>query len=275
MRPLALFCTLTGVLFTAPLPAQTPAAKRSKPGSIFWTSKAAGVTYRWTEKDLTATVGAAGTPSYSVARALKKEFGKPEADNGYSSYEVSFQPLSAIGTLLSYERDDYWDGGAHPSGNESFVTLDVHDPKHPLKVTDLFNAAEIRQALLSDPIVQRILTRDKIAPPPTLNGLVKALAIKEFGGEEDCKYSFPENLLSDFAFHHIENGKVAVRFLLPHGAEIYRFQNTQLGILLPIPAKWKTAFTQAANGSAGAMMASLQKVGKDKKSSVVLQGHPE
>lgn len=275
MRTLALFCTLSGVLLTAQLPAQTPTAKRAKPGSVFWTSKADGVIYRWTEKDLTATVGAAGTPSYSVAHALKKEFGKPEADNGYSSYEVSFQPLSAVGSLLSYERDDYWDGGAHPSGNESFVTLDVRNPKHALKLTDLFDAAQIRQALLSDPVVQHVLTRDRIAPPPTLNGLVKALAIKEFGGDEDCKYGFPENLLSDFAFHHIENGKVAVRFLIPHGAEIFRFQNTQLGILLPVPATWKAAFSQAANGSAGAMMASLQKIGKDKKSSLVLQGHAE
>ena len=215
LRSLPLLFTLSGVLLSAPLLAQTPGAKPAPTGSVYWTGKAAGVTYRWTDQDLTATLDSSGKVAYSVVQALKKEFGKPDPENGYSYYEVTFLPLSAVGSLFSYERDDYWDGGAHPSGGESFVTVDARHPTRYLKLNDLFDAAQIRQALLSDPIVQHVLTREKIAPPPSLEGLVKALEGKEFGGEGDSMYSFPGGMLSDFAFHHIENGKVAVRILLP------------------------------------------------------------
>lgn len=272
MRPLCF--ALMGLLLTVPLQAQPPAKKRAATGEVFWATKVDGVRYRWSDRDLTATIDLGGKPLYSVARALKKEFGKPDPDAGNAEYEVSFAPLSVVGSLLSYERDDYWTGGAHPSGNESFVTIDVRKPGRAVKLTDLFDAKDIRQALLSDSIVQHVLTREKIAPPPTLAGLLKALAIKEFGGEEDSTYCFPENMLSDFAFHHIENGKVAVRFLMPHGAEIYRFQNTQIGILLPIPSRWKTAMTQAASGRSGVMMPGLASARKNHQSTLVLQGHP-
>jgi hypothetical protein len=271
LRTLPVLFALVGVFLSAQLRAQTPAKKQPASGAAFWTGKAGGVTYRWTDQDLTATIGTAGKPAFSVVQALKKEFGKPDADNGYSYYEVTFLPLSAVGSLLSYERDDYWDGGAHPSGWESFVTVDVHNPAQHLKLTDLFDAAQIRQALLSDPIVQHVLTREKIAPPPTLEELAKALSGKEFGGERDGMYSFPENLLSDFAFHHVENGKVAVRLLLPHGSEIFRFHHTQLGLLLPIPAARKSALLAAASGEAGSMMQAMQRVTRNNKVSVVLQ----
>lgn len=271
MRTLSLVIFLSGVSLAAQLPAQTPAAKGPAAGSVFWTSQAGGVKYRWTDQDLTATTAGAGKPAFSVVKALKQEFGKPNGDNGYTYYEVTFMPVSAVGPLLSYERDDWWDGGAHPAGGESFVTVDVRSPGRPVLLTDLFDAAQIRQALLSDPIVQHVLTREKIAPPPTLEGLAKALVGKEFGGENDMMYSFPEGLLSDFSFHHLEKGKVAVRLLLPHGSEIFRFHHTQLGLLLPIPASRKTAFQQAGSSEAGAMMQSLQRVKHSAKSSVVLQ----
>jgi hypothetical protein len=276
LRTLSLVFTIVGIVAGISLFAQTPAGKKPAAGSAYWSVKTGGVTYHWTDEDLTAAIGSTPMPAFSVVHALKKEFGKPDADNGYSYYEVTFLPLAAVGSLLSYERDDYWDGGAHPSGWESYVTVDVHNPTQHLKLTDLFDATLIRQALLSDPIVQHVLTREKIAPPPTLEGLVKALASKEFGGEGDSMYSFPDGMLNDFAFHHIENGKVAVRLLLPHGSEINRFHHTQLGLLLPLPERWKSALTQAASGESGALMQSLQRVTRNHRSTVVLQekGHP-
>ncbi len=276
MRTLPLTPMLSCLLLPCQLQtqAQTHATVKHKPvGSVYWFGQAGGYTERWTARDLTAIDGSTGKSVYSVMRTLKQEFGTPNADNGYTFYEVTFWPLSTVGTLLSYERDDWWDGGAHPSGNEIFQTVDLRHPTRPVKLTDLFDAGQIRQALLSDPIVQHILTREKIAPPPTLEGLVKALANKEFDGERDGMYSFPAGLLSDFAFHHAENRKVAVRFLLPHGSEIFRFHHTQLGLLLPIPDTWKSAFRQAATGKSGAMMQSLQKITRGRKSTVTLQEH--
>ena len=263
--------TLAGLLLTVSLQAQSPPADKHKPvGSLYWSGHTGGYAYRWTERDLTATADSSGKPVFSVARAVKQAFGKPDADNGYTFYEVTFWPLSTVGTLLSYERDDWWDGGAHPSGNETFETVDMRNPTRPVKLTDLFDAGQIHRALLADSIVQHVMTRDKIAPPPTLDELVKALAGKEFSGEMDGMYSFPEGLLTDFAFHHIENGKVAVRFLLPHGSEIFRFHHTQLALLLPIPAALKSAFLQAA-GKSGMMMQSLQRTTRGRKSTLTLQ----
>jgi hypothetical protein len=274
LRTLPLLCTLACLLSSVALRAQTPAPRKAAAKAVFWSGQADGVRFQWTDRDLTATVGGAAKPAFSIVRMLKKEFGKPEPDNGYSIYEVAFFPLSAVGSLLSYERDDYWDGGAHPSGNESFETIDARRPGRKVKLTDLFDAAQIRRALLADPVVQRVLTREKIAPPPTLDGLIKALANKQFGGEDDGKYSFPQGLLYDFSFHHVENGKVAVRFLLPHGYEIYRFQHTQLALLLPIPPQLKSAFTQAAAGRAGALTRSLQRVtAKHESSLTLLESH--
>jgi hypothetical protein len=228
---------------------------------------------RWTDGDLAAMRTGSTRPVYSVAAALKREFRKPDVDNGFSYYAVAFTPRSVVGTLLSYERDDYWDGGAHPSGSETFVTVDLNSPQHPVKLTDLFPAEEIRRALLADRIVTHVLAREKIAAPATLEGLIKALAEKEFGGEDDMMFSFPEDLLGDFVFHHVEGGKVAVRLLLPHGTEIYRFRNTELGLLLPIPARLRSAFSQAAMGKAGALMQTLQRITNGKQSTVVLLEH--
>ena len=274
MRMLSLLVALSGWILTFSLGAQaqaSSAAKHNSAKAVYWSSRSEGIIYRWTEQDLTAIV--MGKPVFSVASLLKKEFGKQDADDVLTFYEVTFWPVSVVGPFLSYERDDYWDGGAHPSGGETFVSVDTRDPKQHLKLTDLFEAASIRGALLSDPIVQHILTREKIAPPPTLEGLVKALSNKAFGGEMDGMFRFPNEFLDDFAFHHIENGKIAVRFLLPHGSEINRFHHTQLGLMLPIPARWKSAFLQASTGASGAMTPSLQKTAHGRKSSVILMDH--
>jgi hypothetical protein len=231
--------------------------------------------FRWNDRDLTATNKATGKSSYSVSEAVKREFGKPDPDDVVTQYDVSFAPLSVVGPYLSYQRNDSWEGGAHPSGNERFVTVDVRNPKRPVRLTDMFAAEDIRRALLQDAVVRRILRREKIAPPATLQGLIKALANRQFGGEDDFMYVFPANLLENFAFHHVENGRVAVRFLLPHGAEIYRFRNTQIGILLPIPDRLKAAFAQASGPKNGTLMKALQQTAGDRWTNVILRGRPD
>lgn len=252
------------VLLTARVEAQN--------SPVYWSGRAGGYEYRWTARDLTATSRASEKVAYSVAAALKGEKGNraPDAVEPEDHYEVSFFPLSVVGSLLSYERDYYWEGGAHPSGYESFVTVDVRQPGKRVRITDLFPAAQVRRALLADGVVRRVLARERITPPPTLDGLIKALSFKQFGGDDDDMYVFPGTLLETFAFHHVENGKVAVRFLLPHGTEIYRFRHTQLGILLPIPARLKPAFSDAATGKSGALMQSLHRTTKNRNSSLVL-----
>jgi hypothetical protein len=250
-----LFVILSVMTCVARSPVQAQVAARR----INWTQRSSGYVFRWNDHDLRVTKAATGRPVYSVVETVKREVGKVAADDILTYYDVSFAPLSVVGPYLSYQRNDSWDGGAHPSGSERFVTVDVRDPKRRVKLTDLFPADVVRSALLKDAVVRRILRREKIAPPPTLDGLLKALANQQFGGEDDNMYLFPPDLLESFAFHHVEDGKVAVRFLLPHGSEIYRFRNTQVGVLLPVPAPLKTAFAQAATGKNGVLMQSLRR----------------
>lgn len=263
-----------GMAIVPPVAAQTGSAKGgTTPAKAYWAGSSGGFNYRWTANDLTATDAATKRTVFSLAQSLKREHKLDSAEvetRPEDHYQVSFLPTSVVGPLLSYERNDYWEGGAHPSGSSRFATVDVRSPKRLVRLTDLFPAAEIRQALLSDGVVRRVLTREKIAAPPTLEGLVKALAFNQFGGEDDDMYRFPENLLENFSFHHVENGKVAVRFLLPHGTEIYRFRVTQIGILLTIPARLQTAFAQASTGKSGALMQTLQKTPGNRASSLTM-----
>lgn len=231
--------------------------------------------FRWDERDLTATQASTGKPVYSVLESVKQEFRKSAPDDYLNYYDVSFAPLSVVGPYLSYQRKDSWSGGAHPSGDERFVTIDVRSPKRRVRLTDLFSAESVRAALLKDPVVQRVLHREKIAPPPTLDGLLKALINQQFGGDDDLMYFFPPHLLEDFAFYHVENGKVAVRFLLRHGSEVYRFRTTQLGLLLPIPGKLKTLFAQAAAGKNGVLMQSLKRSAGDRLTTSVLHNRKD
>ncbi len=205
MRCLPLLLVTSGFLLAARVEAQKPVSVprlpvtgQKMPDSVYWTRSCGGFVYRWTSADLTATNFATKKVSFSVAQALKNEFDKSDESGAASPgetatndhYEVSFVPLSIVGSLLSYERDDYWEGGAHPSGNESFVTVDVRKPGKPVRLTDLFPAGQIREALLKDRIVRRVLAREKITTPPTLDGLIKALAGTQFGGKYDDMYSF-------------------------------------------------------------------------------------
>ncbi len=255
-----------------PLLTGDPADPASAPVVVYWHGVSGGLQWRWTSDDITARNGA-GRLAYSVKRTLKQEAKVgAEHDTDVNSYwEVNCRMLSVVGSLLSYERDDYWEGGAHPSGSEAFIAFDASNPGKPLALTDLFPDAQILRALLADPIVQRVRKQANLKDTPATSAqLAKQLAEQTFDAADGINYSFPPDLLRDFAFHHIENGKVAIRFCLPHGSEIYRFHHTQLGILLPIPAALRPALTRASHRQEGYLMQDLPKIARTAQTKVVL-----
>jgi hypothetical protein len=71
---------------------------------------------------------------------------------------------------------------------------------------------------------------------------------------EDGRYYLPDDFLRHFAFHHVEGNKVAVRIGLSHGAEVWRGHLTQMGLLLPIPARLSRPLEAAAKGREGFLM---------------------
>jgi hypothetical protein len=70
-----------------------------------------------------------------------------------------------------------------------------------------------------------------------------------------------EAFLYAFAFHHLEEGKVAVRLGFEAETPACFEQLTQVGILLPIPEKVRVPLEQAASGKAGFLMADRNRVG--------------
>src|SRR2546423_8529618 len=154
---------------------------------------------------------------------------------------------------------------AHPGGETRFVAVDLSKPAgvrrgsdetllpgNVAKLTDYFPAGEIHKALMADPIMQKALAGKR---PRTLAELLKLIgeAFPTVAEDEKSCYMLDTDLLTRFAFHHVEGNKVAVRLGLS-GAGVCRYNLTQVGLLLPIPAALQQALAQAEAGSEGFLM---------------------
>jgi hypothetical protein len=245
---------------------------RAAGGKRFWSGTSGGYRWTWTEKDITAQPGG-GVQAFSLKRHLfPKGFGESELE-GMTSFTATAKPLSVVGSLLCIREDHYWEGGAHPSGSISYAAIDVAHPKRKLQLTDFFPDAQVRDALWADNIVHKTLVGGGVkGKPATARALEKALAIKYFGGEEGHTYCFTPDFLSQFSFHHLEGDRVAVRLCVPWGAEIYRFQSTEIGILLPVPASLRSQLQAAADGKAGFLTRQYAKRFEDQSATLLEVG---
>jgi hypothetical protein len=236
-----------GVLAAALGIASVVAAKPAAP-RVFWSGTSGGVRWTWTDGDITAAPGTVRVPRLSLKRHLFPD-GFPD---GYKFFSCTARPLSLFGPLLCYRRDDYWEGGAHPSGWISYGVVDARHPDHPPLVTEVFGEKNVRDALWNDPIIHKLAVQSSLkTEPATALELVKKLSGKTFGGEIDSKYAIPEGLLTEWSVHHLEGDKASVRLCVAWGTEIYRFQSTEIGLLLPVPASYREALAAASAGREG------------------------
>ncbi len=217
-------------------------------------------------RDVTAQVPGRRT-GFSVKQLLTP--GKDETSE-MDTLEIKAKPLSLVGSVLSLRRDDYWDGGAHPSGAIEYYALDPTRLRARLTLTDLFPDRDVVRALWADPIVRRSLTKAGVqSPPATAAALERKLEDQSFGGEEGSKYGYGKDFLKGFSFHHLEGDRVAVRLCVSWYTEIYRFNSTEIGILLPIPARLRAAFQSAAAGREGFLTRSLPPALKGKEAFLI------
>lgn len=241
---------------------------RPAKNEIVWSGTSGGYRWKWTTADLAAFRPGAVRASFSALGFEKRtnQQLKDEKSDPVDTYlECTIVPLSIVGSLVSYERDYYWEGGAHPSGGIDYVTIDASRPGHRLLLTDLFPDSAIVRAMLADKIVADTLKRNHVADlPKTTAQLVQALKGKSFGGDDNYRYGFEEDLLGRFAFHHIEGDRVAVRLNVSWSSEIYRFSSTQIGLLLPIPARLRAPLQLAADRRQGFLMADAKKLTRGK-----------
>ena len=234
---------LTAVLGIASVVAAKPAAPRA-----FWSGTSGGARWTWTDQDITAGPGTTRVPRLSLKRRLFPD-GIPD---GYKYFTCTAHPLSVFGPLLCYRRDDYWEGGAHPSGWISYAVVDARHPDHSPLVTEVFGEKNVRDALWNDPVLHKLAVQSGVrTEPDTALELVKKLSGKTFGGEIDSKYGIPADLLTEWSVHHLEGDKASVRLCVAWSSEIYRFQSTEIGLLLPIPSAYREALTAASAGREG------------------------
>jgi hypothetical protein len=194
--------------------------------------------------------------------------------------------LSVVGPIVSISDNSGCDcGGAHPSAATIYRALDLSKSgevdlgyegyqKHGkmAQLTDYFPEADILKALLADSLIQKALKSSGKRRPATLPALMKAIYLQPVPVGE-CAYELSDDLLTRFAFHHLENGQVAVRLGLTHAYETCRGSSTEIGILLPIPAALKRQLAQAQSGTAGFLLKDKQKIAKDQFASFSFKTH--
>jgi hypothetical protein len=219
----------------------------AKPAVAYWTGDSAGALIRWSAADLLITQPGQSAPLFSAKATTDKDLGGNQND---CSADASYQLLSVVGPIVSYERDagGYCKGAAHPWADRGFLTLDTRTGK-PVRLTDLFPEKQVLAALLGDRLVQKGLTGK--SRPQTLKAFFETL---EDYSEENCIYGFQEDMLQSFAFHHLKGDQVAVRIALKPTCEVARGMLTQLGVYLPIPTTLASALREAAAKRHGLLM---------------------
>ncbi len=162
--------------------------------------------------------------------------------------ERQVQLKSWVGTLISFEQSDNWNciATAHPGAYSQIKTLNLVS-QSPLKLTQIFPDSQVLKALLADPIVKKYLP----VKPPRFRSSQHLMDYLVDKGTGECAYTFEQDSLSAFYFHHTKGNQVAVRIGLSHGCEAARGQLTEIGIYLTLPQAWQKNFQQAAQRKAG------------------------
>ena len=218
---------------------------------------------RVTPSDMVLMRPGARTPIFSYAAWARAAFDRDlaaakddDAGMPLTIREIDVKPLSWLGNVISFSETTYTsipDHEAHPAGESRLVTLliDENAPSpgnaKPLSLTDYFDESAIYEALRREEHVKRQLSPGDM--PADLSELVRALADRAPAIGGPC-YSFPEDLLTRFAFEGMNGGVVRVDVGLP-GTAICREELTELALSLPAPARLNAALRSATVGPAG------------------------
>lgn len=230
-------------------------ASSANAGNI-WSSNVSGSTVAWTTQNLTIT--SSKRSIFDARKSWEEDLAKmKQAAEDHIESQEDVELLSVVGPIVSYQDATYCDcGGAHPSADTIFMTLNTQHPDKMPQLTDFFPENILLAALLKDKVVQDALRASDHPMPKTLSDLKGVLySLDNFSKD----YRFDEAFLSHFAFHHIDGNKVAVRIGLPYATEVARGRITQIGLLLPIPESLKVTLNAAASQLQGFLMRNAPK----------------
>lgn len=252
-----------------------------------WVGSSSGFNISWTRSNVTASpLGDRDGVAFSARDIAEKRFqefkreGVEQNGRPVCSYAETFRLLGVVGSLISYEasQDSYCADASgrwawpHPSVDTAYHVIDLKHAATPLKLTDLFPENEILEALLADPLVKKAFTENRITKrPQTLGELLaiceeKSLSFQPLGitsrSPKGCTFTFPENALEQFAFHHLEKDNVAVRIRLQPDSGACRTALAELGLLLSIPESLKPMFVEAEQDRQGFLMKDVFTISK-------------
>ncbi|KAF0814106.1 hypothetical protein IGB42_01003 [Andreprevotia sp. IGB-42] len=153
----------------------------------------------------------------------------PEENDAECESNSNRQLRSVVGPVISFlaGSSGYCKGAAHTWAELRFEAYDARTGKL-LPITALFDEATVLAALKQDKVVRKALAGHSVTT-------LKELAEKTNG---DCDFTL-QGIETSYAFHHIKNNQVAVRFGLSHGCEAKHGNFTQLGVYLPVPPQLK------------------------------------
>jgi uncharacterized membrane protein/SH3-like domain-containing protein len=240
-----------------------------------WNDKSGGFNIHWTQQDIIATKE--GKVVFSAEEDLARKYFEREmlhyADEGpVCEYTRRLTLLSVVDTVVSMKDTFEQHCQAFIHGFPKITTINLANPDKVVSLTDFFGESVILKALLADSLIQKALAEID-TPPSTLDALYQVLhkappiAVRMKSGE-DCDFGLSEDFLTQFAFHHINKDRVAVRIALDPATQDCRFQPAQLGIYLPIPNKLKLALKKAQTGQAGFLMNHLNKIAKEQQTTL-------
>jgi hypothetical protein len=240
-----------------------------------WVDQSGGFTIRWSTSDIIVhpldnvqevRFSAKDLAQKDLQDTLNMAREPSDKENRLALYERDFTLLSVVGSIVSFQDHSFisFKHEAHPAGETRFTAIDLARSGERVQLTEFFSEPVILQALLADPLIQEALRHAENADPPkTLSELIARTSPGVFGFKEFC-YAISDDLLTRFAFHHIEGNKVAVRIGLS-GAGPCREALTQLGLLLPIPDALQSALALAESGKEGFLMKDQKKMAHNQK----------
>jgi hypothetical protein len=234
---------------------------------VIWRGRSAGYDVTWSDRDVAARRASDGALVFSARSITDAEWREMQSDHDEAvpvrEYERKYRLLSVVGSILSLEEATYCDcGGAHPISWTRFVSYDVARGTvarpHPVAATEVVPEAALLRALTADRLIRQAMDSAHVRSFPTLRALTETLkthAIQPAQG--DCTFGVGEEFPTELAFHHVENGRVAVRFSLGHYVEVCRGMMIQVGVLVPPLPRWAAAFAAAGRRRAGYLMKDL------------------
>ncbi len=219
--------------------------------AVIWEGESAGFNIRWTKSEITATTSF-GEQVFSTTQLAQKTFEADFLMDNPCEYQRNFALLSVVGSIatISDTENIGCNTMMRPNIDHNFRVIDLAKSAQAVKLTDLFLESDILAALLNDKIIKLSL---KGKTPTSLTELFDVLEWSEIV-MKDCIYTFPIDLLSQFAFHHVTATQVAIRLNLKPMIQLCQSHKTQLGFYLPIPTILKMPLNRAQMQNSGFLM---------------------